>query len=49
MADAMFMYAATTGFFTGLVAILFGIRARRNSRSASASVMSGSGGVVSNT
>ena len=49
MADAMFMYAATTGFFIGLVAILFGMRARRNSRSASTSVMSGSGGMVGNT
>jgi hypothetical protein len=28
---------------------LFGMRARRNSRSASTSVMSGSGGVVGNT
>ena len=49
MADAMFMYAATTGFFIGLVAILFGMRARRNSRSASASVTSGSGGMMGNT
>jgi hypothetical protein len=49
MADAMFMYAATTGFFIGLVAILFGMRARRNSRSTSASVTSGSGTVVGNT
>jgi hypothetical protein len=48
MADAMFMYAATTGFFIGLVAILFGMRARRNSRS-TASVTSGSGTVVGNT
>jgi hypothetical protein len=49
MADAMFMYAATTGFFIGLVAILFGMRARRNSRSTSASVTGGSGTVVGNT
>jgi hypothetical protein len=26
MADAMFRYAVTTGFFIGLVAILFGTR-----------------------
>ncbi|MDQ3838020.1 MAG: hypothetical protein M3297_01995 [Thermoproteota archaeon] len=34
MADTMFMYAVTTGFFIGLVAILFGTRVRRSSRGA---------------
>lgn len=29
MADAMYMYVVTTGFFIGLVAILFGTRARK--------------------
>jgi hypothetical protein len=40
MADAMFMYAVTTGFFIGLVAILFGTRARKINDSVSDSVRS---------
>ena len=40
MADAMFLYAVTTGFFIGLVAILFGTRARKSNESVSDSVTS---------
>ena len=40
MADAMFMYAVTTGFFIGLVAILFGTRARKSNESVPDSVTS---------
>lgn len=46
MADAMFMYAVTTGFFIGLVAILFGTRARKSNESVSDSVTSRSEGAV---
>jgi len=44
MADAMFTYAVTTGFFIGLVAILFGTRARKSNESVSDSVTSRSEG-----
>jgi len=47
MAEAVFMYAVTTGFFIGLVAILFGTRARR--KSSTASTATRSGGAVSST
>jgi hypothetical protein len=46
MADAVFMYAVTTGFFIGLIAILFGTRTRRISRSASSLTTSSSGGAL---
>ncbi|HEY3524552.1 MAG TPA: hypothetical protein VGK47_00025 [Nitrososphaeraceae archaeon] len=49
MADAMFMYAVTTGFFIGLVAILFGTRARKSNESVSDSVTSRSEGAVSSS
>lgn len=49
MADAMFMYAVTTGFFIGLVAILFGTRVRKSNESASDSVRSRSEGAVSSS
>lgn len=49
MADAMFTYAVTTGFFIGLVAILFGTRARKSNESVSDSVMSRSEGAVSSS
>jgi ABC-type transporter Mla maintaining outer membrane lipid asymmetry permease subunit MlaE len=49
MADAMFMYAVTTGFFIGLVAILFGARARKSNESVSDSVTSRSEGAVSSS
>ena len=44
MADAMFIYAVTTGFFIGLVAILFGTRARKSNESVPDSVTSRSEG-----
>lgn len=37
MAEEVFMYAVTTGFFIGLVAILFGGRFKRTSKSVSVS------------
>jgi ABC-type transporter Mla maintaining outer membrane lipid asymmetry permease subunit MlaE len=40
MADAMFRYAVTTGFFIGLVAIQFGTRARKSKEGVSDSVTS---------
>ena len=46
MAYAMFMYAVTTGFFIGLVAILFGTRARKSNESVSDSVTSRSEGAA---
>jgi ABC-type transporter Mla maintaining outer membrane lipid asymmetry permease subunit MlaE len=49
MADVMFMYAVTTGFFIGLVAILFGTRARKSNESVSDSVTSRSEGAVSSS
>lgn len=49
MADAMFIYAVTTGFFIGLVAILFGTRARKSNESVSDSVTSRSEGTVSSS
>jgi hypothetical protein len=48
MSDSVFMYAVTTGFFVGLVAILFGTRARRYSKgSTSSSSIDRSTGAVS--
>jgi hypothetical protein len=44
MRYGMFMYAVTTGFFIGLVAILFGTRARKSNESVSDSVTSRSEG-----
>lgn len=44
MADAMFMYAVTTGSFIDLVAILFGTRARKSNESVPDSVTSRSEG-----
>ena len=49
MADAMFMYAVTTGFFIGLVAILFGTRASKSNESVPDSVTSRSEGAVSSS
>lgn len=49
MADAMFRYAVTTGFFIGLVAILFGTRARKSNESVPDSVTSRSEGAVSSS
>ena len=49
MADAMFIYAVTTGFFIGLVAILFGTRARKSNESVPDSVRSRSMGAVSSS
>jgi hypothetical protein len=48
MAEEIFMYAVTTGFFIGLVAILFGTRFRRISKSVSIST-SRSGGALGGT
>ncbi|HEV2876948.1 MAG TPA: hypothetical protein VGW09_06720 [Nitrososphaeraceae archaeon] len=49
MADAMFMYAVTTGFFIGLVAILFGTRARKSNESVSDSVTNRNEGALSSS
>jgi hypothetical protein len=49
MADAMFIYAVTTGFFIGLVAILFVTRAPKSNQSVSDSVASRSEGAVSSS
>lgn len=50
MAEEIFMYAVTTGFFIGLVAILFGTRFRRISKSKSVSIStSRSGGALGGT
>jgi hypothetical protein len=49
MADAKFMYAVTTGFFIGLVAILFGTRASKSNDSVSDPVRSRSEGAVSSS
>jgi hypothetical protein len=48
IAEEIFMYAVTTGFFIGLVAILFGTRFRRISKSVSIST-SRSGGALGGT
>ncbi|MFZ0567391.1 MAG: hypothetical protein WA398_00925 [Nitrososphaeraceae archaeon] len=48
MAEEVFMYAVTTGFFIGLTAILFGTRARRISKTVSAST-GRSGGALGGT
>jgi hypothetical protein len=48
MAEEIFMYAVTTGFFIGLVTILFGTRFRRISKSVSIST-SRSGGALGGT
>lgn len=49
MADAMSMYAVTTGFFIGLVDILFGTRVRKSNDNVSDSVRSRSEGAVSSS
>jgi hypothetical protein len=49
MADAMSMYAITTGFFISLVDILFGKRVRKSNDSVSDSVRSRSEGAVSSS
>jgi hypothetical protein len=49
MADAMSMYAMTTGFFISLVDILFGKRVRKRNDSVCDSVRSRSEGAVSSS
>ena len=49
MADAMPMYAVTTRFFIGLVAILFGTRVRKSKDNVYDSVRSRSEGAVSSS
>jgi hypothetical protein len=49
MADAMSMYAVTTGFFIDLVAILFGARVRKSNDNVSDSVRSRSEAAVSSS
>jgi hypothetical protein len=49
MADAMSMYAITTGFFISLVDILFGKRVRKSNDSVSDPITSLSEGAVSSS
>lgn len=49
MADAMSMYAMTTGFFISLVDVLFGKRVRKSNDSVSDSIRSQSKGAVSSS